>query len=518
MQCVKRLQDLAAVACPDHACPGPHGAAALYFSYSNGARGVTIMVWLRASGRPSHTAIAHGLRRARRTPHAAALLISVAIVTLVALAVPFVALALTPGERLWLETYPPSGAAADHGRALALGSGRVYVTGTLGPTAGRSSDIVLLAYGLDGPRLWATAYDGPSHGADAATSVAVGRNGEIYVAGQATRRGSKDLVLLKFSSAGKLVWQRFCGSTTGPDNAAALALDRTGNVLVTGSLSTRTRGLDVVLAKYSPAGKRIWLRTWDGAAHHADKGAAIAVDRSGNAVIAGSTALARSSDTAALLLKYSASGQLRWAGRQSSGTHGDALSCVAVDAGGDVFAGGRARQPGTGFDALLIKYTAGGTGKWKWVVSGMQGGRDEIAAVCVDGGGWVHAAGSTVELGIHPNGLVMSCAASGSSRTLKTYDGGSYLADAFETIACDAARSVFVGGYATTSPGVTSAVVAEYTRDLSQRLWLTPYEGTADGGGNTAVSLAVAQSSVFVAGTVVDTVTGADLALARLQR
>ena len=227
---------------------------------------------------------------------------------------------------------------------MAVGeSGTVYAAGTLGADRGGSSDIVLVARAADGSLLWATPYDGPGHGPDAATSVAVSPAGAVYVAGQTTRAGSRDLVVLKFSSAGELLWQRFIGGTSGPDKASALALDRSGNVLVAGWNSRRGSGANAALAKYTPAGKRLWLRTWDGAAHRADKGADVAVDRNGNAVVVGSTALARSSQTAALLLKYSASGELLWARRQSGGTHGDALTSVALDANGAVFAGGHTR-------------------------------------------------------------------------------------------------------------------------------------------------------------------------------
>ncbi|MGZ4199880.1 MAG: hypothetical protein ACXVP1_06805, partial [Thermoleophilia bacterium] len=352
---------------------------------------------------------------------------------------------------------------------------------------------------------------------DTATSVAVGPGGAIYVAGQTTRAGSRDLMVLRFSPAGGLVWKRFIGGTAGPDQASALALDGSGNVLVAGWVTWRGRGTNVALAKYTPAGDKLWLRTWDGATHRTDKATDLAVDGAGNAVLVGSTALARNSQTAGLLLKYSASGDLRWARRQG-GTGGDALASVALAANGAVFAGGRTRLAKTGVGALVVKYTAAGASVWKWVATGKGDGRDAIADIAVAGAGWVHAAGSTVDLGTHSDGLVMSAGPNGLSRSAKAYDGGSYLTDAFRTVACGAAGDVFVGGFITSATGVTSAVVAQYSRDLSQRPWLTTFKGTVPGSQNRAVDLALAPGGVFVAGTVVDTVTGPDLALAKLRR
>lgn len=474
------------------------------------------MLGLGASRCSSQRAAA---RRFSATRSALCLAALLTLAGVAALATPVAALALVPGDLLWMQAYPPDGSGVDRGSAVAVGdSGTVYAAGTLGADQGGSSDIVLVARAADGSFLWATPYDGPGHGPDVATSVAVSPDGDVYVAGQTTRAGSLDLVVLKFSSAGELLWQRFIGGASGPDKASALVLDRSGNVLVTGWNSRPGSGANAALAKYTPAGTKLWLRIWDGAAHRADKGLDVAVDRSGNAVVVGSTRLAHGSQTAALLLKYSASGQLLWVRRQSNGAHGDALLSVALDAKGAVYAGGQTRFQRTGVDGLLVKYSEAGSERWKWVVTSRQDGRDEIADVTVDSGGWVHAAGSTVALGTHPDGLVVSLAPSGLSRSLKTYDGDGYLPDAFDTVACDAAGDVFVGGFTTSAAGIRSAVVAQYTRDLSQRPWLTTYKGTADGGANQAVDLALAPGAVFVAGTVVDTVTGSDLALAKLQR
>jgi len=453
---------------------------------------------------------------ARRAVRLAALL---TLAGLVALAAPSLAQAAAPGDLLWLQTWPLSGAGSDRGSAVAVDTnGVAYAAGTLGADQGSSADIVLVARGADGSPLWEARFDGPGHGPDVATCVAVSPAGAVYVAGQATRANSRDLVVLKFSSAGALLWRRFIGGASGPDKASALALDRSGNVLVAGWNSRFGSGANAALAKFTPEGAKLWLRIWDGAAHRTDRAFDVALDRSGNAVVVGSTSLAHGSRTAALVLKYSAAGQLLWARRQSNGTHGDALLSVALDAKGAVYAGGHATFRRTGVDGLLVKYSATGSERWKWIARSRQDGRDEIADVTVDNGGWVHAAGSTVTLGTHPDGLVVSLTPNGLSRSMKTYDGGGYLPDAFDTIACDAAGSVFVGGFTTSATGVTSAVVAQYARDLSGRVWLTSFKGTADGSKNQVADLALAPGGVFVAGSVVDAVTGPDLALAKLQR
>jgi hypothetical protein len=80
------------------------------------------------------------------------------------------------------------------------------------------------------------------------------------------------------------------------------------------------------------------------------------------------------------------------------------------------------------------------------------------------------------------------------------------------------ASNVNVGGYTTAAEGSTGAVVVGYTRSLSERLWVCPFRGTASSAGNRVASIAPASGSVLAVGTLVNQLTGADVALARVQR
>eukprot|EP01031_Cornospumella_fuschlensis_P028471 gene28471-34368_t len=144
-------------------------------------------------------------------------------------------------------------------------SGAVYVTGRvngiqMGPNVG-GFDIVLLKYASNGTRLW-TRISGTT-GADLGCGVALDAgSGAVYVTGQVsgslngeafTEGNGIDIVLLKYTSSGTVVWTRIVG-TNGTDVGYAVAVDSsTGDVYVAGQahgdLNGEGNNMDVPTAK-----------------------------------------------------------------------------------------------------------------------------------------------------------------------------------------------------------------------------------------------------------------------------
>src|SRR5439155_7148538 len=102
------------------------------------------------------------------------------------------------------------------------------------------------------------------------------------------------MVLAKYSPAGAHLWSKRFGNI-GSEFPKAIALDTNGNILVVGSftgvadvgggLMTSAGGQDIFIAKYSSAGVPQWVRQFGTTT---DDGAnSIAVDRNGNVVITG---------------------------------------------------------------------------------------------------------------------------------------------------------------------------------------------------------------------------------------
>ncbi len=125
---------------------------------------------------------------------------------------------------------------------------------------------------------------------DAGFGVAVDASGNIYVTGRTYSFGVglADVLLSKFDSSGSLLWQRTWGGRD-TDVGLGVALDASGNIYVTGyTTSFGAGGFDVLLLKFDSTGALLFQRTWGGSS--TDYGNGVAVDASGNALVAGQVA------------------------------------------------------------------------------------------------------------------------------------------------------------------------------------------------------------------------------------
>ena len=89
----------------------------------------------------------------------------------------------------------------------------------------------------DGNQQWVARYDGPANGFDIATAIAVDASGNVCVTGYSASRPptpyNYDYATVKYNaSGGGEAWVRpaTIGPANGDDQAAAIAVDASGNV------------------------------------------------------------------------------------------------------------------------------------------------------------------------------------------------------------------------------------------------------------------------------------------------
>lgn len=122
--------------------------------------------------------------------------------------------------------------------------------------AAPTPDYATVAYSAStGARLWASRYDGPGHGLDFATSVAVSPSGRrAFVTGFSIVTGSAaDYATIAYDTAsGAQVWtRRYSGPAKRSDAASGLVVStRGGTVYVTGTSTGRTSGQDYTTIAY----------------------------------------------------------------------------------------------------------------------------------------------------------------------------------------------------------------------------------------------------------------------------
>lgn len=292
--------------------------------------------------------------------------------------------------------------AADRGgNAYAVGSTSGSLTGL---RSNSSNDAYVRKYSPDGAVLWTRQFGTATN--DVAEGVAVYRADAVYVVGEMGGYPNQgDAFLRKYTASGSLVWTRPFG-TEGEDAAADVALDRSGNVYVvgstTGSLGAPNGGSDdIFLRKYTPDGNVVWDRQMH--LSSGDYAAAVTVS-GGHLYLVGGFYYnaAASADLDVRVVKYTTSGSLVWS--KGFGPASDDLAHdVAADSSGVTFVGrtegsfGGPHQGGT--DGFVYKLGPDGATLWRKQQGTAEGGSiynfDATFAVLARTSGELYTAGTT---------------------------------------------------------------------------------------------------------------------------
>ncbi len=306
---------------------------------------------------------------------------------------------LENGDTAWLRRLDFPAHSDDKPAGIAVGPGDdVFVTGRsrARPDSGSRShwDIATVRYSVDGDTVWTRTFDGPVHGDDQGTAIAVDVHGNSYIAGKATLNPpGTDIVLLKYGPGGEPLWQRALRSEgPGSNLAQAVLLDSTGRCYLLGALYNRGSSFDYATACFSAEGEQVWLRTHDGASS-VDIPQAACFDSAGNIVVTGQST-GRGSSFDILTVCYSVQGDTLWTrrydGPQNSADRG---WCITPGPEGGVIVGGSSVGPNGYPDLVLVCYSDDGEELWTYRFSG--GGTGETRPVALS---WDRRPGETARL------------------------------------------------------------------------------------------------------------------------
>jgi hypothetical protein len=195
------------------------------------------------------------------------------------------------GVPLWTNQYIGPMNLSDGAAAIALGSnGTVFVTGWSSNTNG-STDYLTAAYSGAGVPLWTNRYNAGD--ASSATAITVNSSGDVVVTGYSwSGVGFPDYATVAYTGAGVPLWtNRYDGPAHGTDEAIAVAADGRGNVFVTGSSAGLGSNYfdNYVTIGYASSGVPLWTNRYTGPANGPDRAAALAVDKGGNVFVTGTS-------------------------------------------------------------------------------------------------------------------------------------------------------------------------------------------------------------------------------------
>ena len=389
------------------------------------------------------------------------------------------------------------GGGDDSASGVAIGgAGEIYVTGyttsydfpSVNPAQGSlsgSTDVFVAKLNATGTLVYCTFLGGS--GDDRSSDIAVDASGIAYITGyttsadfptrnpiQSRRNGYKNAFVVKLSAAGStLLFSTYLGGSVS-DAGNGIAVDTAGNSYVVGDTTssdfpshgfqpTSQGGQDVFIAALNASGTALIYSTFLGGSS-VDHGAAIAVDRQGQASVTGSTysvdfPVARaiqpykSGGQDAFVSRLSADGRMLafstfFGGSAGGGSSPETGVGIAVDADGNTYVAGitsSADFPTQGplqsalkgsLDSFVLKISALDLLAYSTFLGGA--GPDYATGIAVTSSGMVCVAGYTysTDFPVTQNAaqgrnagmydaFVVQLAATGGSLLYGTYIGGS---------------------------------------------------------------------------------------------
>lgn len=263
------------------------------------------------------------------------------------------------GTRLWAAT-PYDGGGEDHPAAVAFDpAGDLFVSGYT--FNGTDKDFLVAKYdGATGAMVWGGApqtYDGAGHGDDYVTAMAVDAAGNLYVTGYSfSAAGNGDFVTIKYDGVtGTPLWEKaFNGLGNSYDSPAALQVDPISEeVVVAGTSFVSAGNHDFQVIRYDSAGNLVWSKQLDRPGSD-EAVAAMSVDRSGTVCVAGYTNDGANDDV--LAVKYDYTGTIIGATVYNGAANDhDQATAVVANAFGEAFVAGFTTAAGGDTDFLVFE-------------------------------------------------------------------------------------------------------------------------------------------------------------------
>ena len=174
--------------------------------------------------------------------------------------------------------------------------GNIYVTGGR-ENSENNTDFLTIRYDPNGTEDWVTQWNDPDDGDEGAKKIALDNFGNLYVSGQITSSGiAPDFMTIKYDSeSGQLIW---AARQNGPedlyDSVSDMAIDEYGNVYVTGisdylyQVYPNVSTANYMTVKYTPDNNvPAWIAKYEGLPDGLEIAAAIAIDNSNNVYVTG---------------------------------------------------------------------------------------------------------------------------------------------------------------------------------------------------------------------------------------
>ncbi|MBX3432384.1 MAG: PQQ-binding-like beta-propeller repeat protein [Pirellulales bacterium] len=241
-------------------------------------------------------------------------------------------------------------------------AGNAFVAGYELPTLNGTRDGFLRKYDPQGNVLWSTSIGNPLE-YDPAFGVALDPQGNVLIAGITWGHfgggtlANQDVLVAKYDPLGELVWARQYDSPSAPEGGQAIAVDALGASYVA---SYGASGL----TKWDADGNFQWHADLAPPSLLVTHGDDVTIDSAGNILVTGHVHGVFPNVRDALVAKFTPAGQRLWS-LQIPGPLNEESLGVAVDDENAVYLATLASAGGGTGDSIVIKLDADGNVLWK---------------------------------------------------------------------------------------------------------------------------------------------------------
>lgn len=410
---------------------------------------------------------------------------------------------------LWESRYTSTGQNTDSGKEITIdNSGNVYVTGTSYTNPTNGYDILTIKYDPLGNQLWTATYNGTGSLNDEGRDVAVDKNGNVYVTGYTASSGPNyDFVTIMYDASGTQQWATlYNGSGNGYDEAYSLAIDTSGNTYVTGSATVSSQGANYATIKYNSAGVQQWVSLYNGPGNSIDAATQIKLDNNFDVYISGHS-YGSGTDLDIATIKYNNSGVQQWVSRYNGVLNFfDAPEALFIDASNNVYvAGATYGGLATENDYVTIKINNAGAQQWAQVFDGTQNEEDKAFDVLTDQNQNVYVTGRSMSFGGSAEDMVtIKYSPSGSLIWKDTYNGPSSGYDDAQQMRLGTSGALYITGYSAGLGTNNDYLTLKYDTANGGIEWEARFDGPASNSDQAFAMEIDATESIYVTGTSTD--------------
>lgn len=399
--------------------------------------------------------------------------------------------------QVWMKTYNnPAGTGFDYTEKSVIDpDGNIYAVGTT-RTQTTSDDILLLKYNSAGTLLWSKTYNYSYNGIEQPNDIYLDNQGNIYVAGTSTRGpgGYYDGLLLKFNSNGSLLWVKRMNKTNFADRRASAEGIAYFGALYIGVTFTYDDKSECGIVKYNSNGDSLSYYSLGILNHYSYRLTKIISDNSTNLYTVTTGDLLPNEEQDFIVKKISVNGNISqlWSKTYTGASHkDDHVYDMKIGPDGNVFVTGSTEVNNQGSNVLLIKYGRddGAILFQKTYNNAVANGLDYGKKILFDAGANIIVIGSTEELTSDYNPLVMKYSPAGTLLWSKSYNHPGDRAEYINDAVLDNAGNIYTTG-TTTNYGLQVSEVLTLKFSASGDIdWYIEVDATNTGNNSSTINL-----------------------------